>query len=208
MNAYLRPETKGTVMNNLSDRQKEIVLKALEIISTQGVQNFTIRTLSTQIGVTDAALYKHFSGKDEIIMYLLKLFEDTFLNIQSFRDDPTRSALEKLEAIYEEKFRKITMHPEQVIVMDSMDLFRGNDRFKNEFIRIISVYKNNYLQIIRTGQKRKEINPEIDAEHIYFILVGSIHFMMKKWDRANMSFDIVEEGRRLWQSVRAAISVK
>ncbi len=193
-------------MDDLTVRQQEIVVKALEIISTQGVQQFTIKNISEAIGVSDAALYKHFKSKDDIIMYLLILFEQTFLNIDEFVFHPDLSAMEKLESIFEEKFRRVSESPEQVVVMDMVDLFRGNDAFRAEFITLIDRYKDNFMRVIIQGQEEQTIATDADPEYLYFMLIGSIHFLMKKWDRSQQQFDLMKEGKHLWQTVQQTIT--
>ncbi|MGD9706046.1 MAG: TetR family transcriptional regulator, partial [Candidatus Delongbacteria bacterium] len=43
-------------MTELTERQKEILEKAIKIIAEEGIQNLTIKNLSKAVGVTEAAL--------------------------------------------------------------------------------------------------------------------------------------------------------
>jgi AcrR family transcriptional regulator len=49
-------------------RQKEIVDAALKIIAGQGLTKFTAQTIAREIGVSDAALFRHFPSKEAIVM--------------------------------------------------------------------------------------------------------------------------------------------
>jgi AcrR family transcriptional regulator len=69
-------EAKMDKTKTLTPRQAEIVDAALKLIAEQGIQHLTIRNLSTAIGVTEAALYRHFSGKTEIIQAMVSRFEE------------------------------------------------------------------------------------------------------------------------------------
>ena len=39
-------------MNNQTDRQAEIILVALELINTKGIQGLTIKNISKEIGIS------------------------------------------------------------------------------------------------------------------------------------------------------------
>ena len=56
---------------NSEVRQHEIIQATMEIIAEQGIQNFTMATLAKRIGITDGALYKHFTSKKDILMSMV-----------------------------------------------------------------------------------------------------------------------------------------
>ena len=48
---------------NFSDRQIEIMEAATQRIDHYGIQELTIKNLASDIGVSEAALYRHFKSK-------------------------------------------------------------------------------------------------------------------------------------------------
>ncbi|MCK7470130.1 MAG: TetR/AcrR family transcriptional regulator [Desulfomicrobium escambiense] len=61
-------------MANSETRKKEIIEAAINLIAESGIQNLTVRGISAKIGVTDAALYRHYKNKTDILLGILKLF--------------------------------------------------------------------------------------------------------------------------------------
>ncbi|WP_289466824.1 TetR/AcrR family transcriptional regulator, partial [Klebsiella pneumoniae] len=61
-------------MNKYTERQIEIIEAATERIDRFGIQNFTIKNLAGDIGLSEPALYRHFGGKNEILVGLLDYF--------------------------------------------------------------------------------------------------------------------------------------
>lgn len=51
-----------------ADRQEQIANVTLRLISKYGVSGVSLARIADEIGVTDAALYKHFSGKSDILV--------------------------------------------------------------------------------------------------------------------------------------------
>ncbi|MBT4968054.1 MAG: TetR/AcrR family transcriptional regulator [Bacteroidetes bacterium] len=56
-----------------TDRQKEIVEVALELITEKGIQGLTIKNLSKKIGISEPAIYRHFDNKIQILISILEL---------------------------------------------------------------------------------------------------------------------------------------
>lgn len=51
-----------------SERQNQIISETIRLIHTKGIQGLTIKNISNGIGVTEAAIYRHFKSKDEILL--------------------------------------------------------------------------------------------------------------------------------------------
>ena len=60
----------------LTERQKDILKTAIIIIANQGYEKLTTKNLATQIGVTEAALYRHFKSKRDLVTTILGYFEE------------------------------------------------------------------------------------------------------------------------------------
>ena len=58
----------------MTSRQKEILDATLTVIDRDGMKKFTMKNVAQEIGVTDAALYKHFPDKAAILGALANLF--------------------------------------------------------------------------------------------------------------------------------------
>ena len=55
------------------DKKEEILKKAIEIISEEGIDSLTTQNLSSQVGLSKATLYHYFSSKEEILSSLFRL---------------------------------------------------------------------------------------------------------------------------------------
>jgi len=59
----------------LTPRQQEILNASLKVIDRDGLKGFTMKNVAGQIGVTDAAPYKHFPDKGAILRALTAMFK-------------------------------------------------------------------------------------------------------------------------------------
>jgi len=93
------------------ERQKEIVRAALELLDESGVQNLTISHIAERVGISEAALYRHFDGKLDIISgcieFVGKQMEERLSTISS----EETSALEEMKGIFIRHLEFIEKNP-------------------------------------------------------------------------------------------------
>ena len=64
---------------NTGFRQKQIAVAAAELIVKYGSEHVTIKRLALQTNLSEAAIYRHFKSKTEILRFLLRHVESTLL---------------------------------------------------------------------------------------------------------------------------------
>ena len=63
----------------INNRKQDIMNAAIELITTKGFSNFSMRKIAANTGMTAANIYNYFSGKDEIYLHIqIKGFEMLF----------------------------------------------------------------------------------------------------------------------------------
>ena len=51
----------------------------MEIISEEGLHNLVMVKIAKRVGVTDAAIYKHFRSKDDMLLYMIEDLEKSMV---------------------------------------------------------------------------------------------------------------------------------
>ncbi|MFO7810290.1 MAG: TetR/AcrR family transcriptional regulator [Candidatus Delongbacteria bacterium] len=100
-------------MTELTERQKQILQKAINIIANDGIQNLTIKNLAKAVGVTEAALYRHYENKHAIMLAITDLFEEFSVNKNS------GNGLAGIRSFVMDRYNKFTANPELAKVMFS-----------------------------------------------------------------------------------------
>ena len=54
-------------------KRGDLLLASLELFSTRGYDRVSVRDIAKQAGVSEAALYKHFAGKEELALYIFRI---------------------------------------------------------------------------------------------------------------------------------------
>ena len=67
---------------------------ALDLFSKKGYDSVSIRTIASEVGIKESSIYNHYSSKKEILMSILKYFEEYFQG-NPLDDENVRMLLEK-----------------------------------------------------------------------------------------------------------------
>jgi hypothetical protein len=61
--------------------------------------------------------------------------------------------------------------------------------------------------MIRRGQSEGTIRKDQEDEQLSLVVMGTFRLLVTRWRLTSRSFDIIEEGRKLWNTIRALLSV-
>lgn len=101
--AGIEPPHEPFDPTRLSPRQVEILGHAVDLLREQGLAGLTVRRLADRIGFSEAALYRHFSDKQDLLVALVgRLAEQRLLGpMRKIAGDESRPVRERIEAIVE-----------------------------------------------------------------------------------------------------------
>jgi AcrR family transcriptional regulator len=189
-----------------SKRQKQITEAALDIISSQGIQNLTIKTLAEKIGVTEGAIYRHFTSKSEIITAIADLFKiksTGALNALLATDVP---ALQKVKSFFLERCKQFYQSPGLTIVMFSENIFKTTDSMEKKTHETIHSHQQLLMQSLKQAQKEGQVIDDVEPQHLFMIIIGAMRLLVTRWRGAQFAFNLEEEGQKLWNSLEKLIT--
>ena len=148
-------EAKMDKTKTLTPRQAEIVDAALKLIAEQGIRHLTIRNLSTAIGVTEAALYRHFPGKTEIIQAMVSRFEEDVDDIGELR------GWAAIEAALIRRTELVLAKPDLARVLFAEELFKDSPEIEQVLHgmmqRHYKIMERHFQEAVEDGAIRMDI---------------------------------------------------
>ncbi len=180
-----------------SKRQKEIIDKSIEIIGKKGIQGLTIKNLAKEIGVTEPAIYRYFESKNDILLAILKDLEEASLELNKKIKTLNTDTIGKVQFMFSKIIEIFSKTPSQISVVFSEELFKNEKILKDKIVEIMNLKEKAIEDIIAEGQQKGEIRNEIDNKTLALIVVGSLRFIVKKWDLQNQKTNLIEEGEKL-----------
>ena len=112
MLTYITPVRRGTAQSPerkpAGDRRREIADAALRVIADHGLGRFTAVAMAREVGLTDAALFRHFPSKEAIVLAAIdRVGELLFEGFPPQGGDP----VERLGTFFRQRVAVIRAHP-------------------------------------------------------------------------------------------------
>ena len=193
-------------MKQLTGRQNEIIEASLAILARQGVKGLTIKNISEKVGFRDAAVYRHFRDKREILRTIADLFEAKSRSTLEMITGLPAPAVEKIGMFFRDRCRLFAADRTWTAVMFSEEVFKTDPGLSAKTNAIIRAHQRLLVDVIRKGQSRGEVTPA-DPGHIFLVIMGSLRLLVTQWLAQGCRFDLVREGERLWRTVESLISI-
>ena len=186
-------------------RKEEIVRAALDVVGKKGVRALTIAAIADSAGMSEANIYRHFSGKSEIFSALSYFIGSSVMGKAATIAAGSRTPLEKLETIFFSHLAIIAEHPGVPRFIFSEDVHLGHpDLAKNLAIRIGN-YVETIAGVIAAGILEGALKQEITPRETALTMLGMIQFVALRNTIGCLNCDISIEGMKLWSNFQSMI---
>lgn len=174
-----------TYQKNLP-RKEQIVNAARKLVIKCGSENVTVRRIAAEVGFSEAAIYRHFKSKKDILYLLIESIEDSLISDLS---SSGKNGSGRLDSILHTHLSAVEMRKGvsfQVIAeIISLGDKRLNQRIYETVEKYISKLKEILLEEIQNGTLRKDI----DVEAASIILFGVVQGVSNIWTLSNYNFE-------------------
>lgn len=191
----------------LSERQLEIIGAAGHILTAEGVGGLTIKNLANEMNFSEAAIYRHFSGKEEIIVamlnYLAQRMDQAYSDLSRITDTE-----ERFKAIFQQQLKFFRKNPHFVAVVFADGLLEESRRINDGIAKIMAVKIKHLAPVIKEGQQRGIFTAAIHAEDLTHIVMGAFRLQMFKWRISDFQSDIKKTGDAMIRSILVLIKNK
>ena len=181
-------------------RKEEIVLAAFDIVGKKGVRGLTIAAIAEAAGMSEANIYRHFGGKDEIFSALAEYIGSAVMGKAAVIAAGSRKPLEKLETIYFLHISVISEHPGIPRFVFSEDIHLHNRTLAGTLAVRIGSYVETLSGLIAAGISEGELKRELAPMETALTLLGMIQFTALRWTIGGASFDLGDEAHKLWRN--------
>ncbi len=181
-------------------RKEEIVQAALAVIGKRGVRALTIAAIAETAGMSEANIYRHFGGKDDIHTALADFIGTVVMGKAATIAAGSRKPLEKLETIFFSHMALIGEHPGIPRFIFSEDVRLGNQKLAETIAFRMGNYVETLAGIIAAGVDEGDLRQDIAPRETALTLVGMIQFTALRWTIGGATFDLRGEAEKLWDN--------
>jgi len=184
-------------MDSKTERQRQIIEAAIELIAEKSIQRLTINNLAKKIGVTDGALYRHFNSKIDILLGILHMFQsEARQNLEQVKKSKL-PALQQFEEIFLYRLKYFTQKPSVAAVIFSESIFQNDIRLTSAVNEFLKMHEDTLRIIIERGIQKGEIRRGILVDETIYITIGSMRYLVTRWRLNGRNFDLYEKGVQL-----------
>ncbi|MEJ5173039.1 MAG: TetR/AcrR family transcriptional regulator [Hydrogenothermaceae bacterium] len=161
------------VEEELSTREK-IILAGAQIIVEEGLRKFTAKNIGNKIGITDAAIYKHFSSLDSIIVEIINRYISKCSQSVDRAIAMNLSTEETLKQVMREHISVLEETKGAVPILCFEFSRSGNKKFFEILHSFVDSYKSKLSKILEKGQQEGVIRKDVNPSETAMLFVGLI----------------------------------
>lgn len=171
-------------------------------IDKYGIQNTTIKNLAADIGLSEPALYRHFSSKNEILLSLLEYFtQELKIRINNISTKTDEKSGDKLRAIFNSQLQTFSEKPAIVSVIFAESIFRFDKKLSDQVTEIMNLMHNYVKENIEKGQESGDYAKLINASTLTTIIVGGMRMAVLKWKISGNKSNLLKDGTAVLEGI-------
>ena len=198
MEIVVRPRRPTSV------RRREIIEAARAVITEHGMQSLTIGNLARTVGVSEGAIYRHFSGKKRILAGLIEDIDLRLIERIDFIDGDPDSGLKRLEQVLHHNVAPSTLTGVSFFVIAEV-LMNGDDELRALMQASIDKYLTMIEAQLTVGVQKGEVSSEVDLKAAALQFYGLIQAVntLNHFGSEDLP---VGDSRKLWQIFNSGVA--
>ncbi len=183
---------------DFTNRQIEIMDAATLRIDQYGIQELTIKNLAADLNLSEAALYRHFKSKNEILLGLLSYFIlEMKVRITNIMSNNEQNPSEILKQIFTSQLNTFVLKPAIVSVIFSEGIFQFNKELLEKVSEMMSLMQFNISSLISKGQDQGIYAQLLGKDALTTIIMGSMRMVVLKWKLSGNTSNLVADGTNI-----------
>lgn len=179
------------------NRQQNILQAAGSILAESGIEQLTIKNLASRVGLVESGLYRHFSGKEEILMSLLEELESQLGSILNAIDEEKAfTPLFRVEQVLTRHLEFLANNPHFLVAVFSEGVHDYSESLRTRISRIMSLMRSALVRHIQDSQDAGFVRLDIPAGTLAQALMGSMRLLLLEWRMSRFDYDIIPKGHQ------------
>ena len=185
--------------NNSKEHTRErIINSAKTLFAEQGYQKTTIVDISKRAGLSEAALYDYFQGKEDLLLTIPDLWVSELVRDLEEQLFGVKGAVNKLRKYLWWYMRRIEQSP-----LDAKIVYlflKTNANFLNtEVYANVRNFYSYLVEIFEEGRKSGEMKADLNPRAARDIFVGTMDHIISRWLLKDMSYSLFDDLENIFE---------
>jgi TetR/AcrR family fatty acid metabolism transcriptional regulator len=189
--------------NGKENTRERIINSAKRLFADQGYQKTTIVDISRQAGLSEAALYEYFQGKEDLLLTIPDLWVSAMLRDIDEQLFGVRGAVNRLRKFLWWYLRRIEQAPLDAKIV-YLFLKTNANFMSTEVYANVKRFYAHLLEIFEEGRGSGELKPDLNPRLARDVFVGTMDHIITRWLLKDMSYSIFENLEELFDLMTRA----
>lgn len=183
------------------ERKREILHTLAQMLESPAAERITTAALAARLDVSEAALYRHFTGKAQMFEGLIDFIEGSLFGLINRITSEEKSAVRQIEAIvslllgFAQKNRGMT----RVLIGDA--LVNEEERLQSRINQVHDRIEAALKQALRFGVTQQEFLAELDVTAQANLLMSFVTGRWHQFAKSGFKRDPVELWSKQWRQL-------
>ena len=187
------------------ERKHQILQTLAEMLENPAAERVTTAALAARLGVSEAALYRHFRGKAQMFEGLIEFIEQTLFALINKITSEEKSGVRQIEAVvgvllgFAQKNRGMT----RVLIGDA--LVNEDDQLQTRINQMHDRLEAVLKQALRFGMTQKEIAGDVDVTAHANVLMSFVTGRWHQFAKSGFKRDPMELWGKQWRQLMEGV---
>lgn len=189
-----------------SVRKKQIMDAARKLIMKAGSEHVTVRNMAKEVGISEAAIYRHFKSKTEILYFLADTVADGLLHDIDTAGSVGFASVDIIDEILRTHLSRIEQRRGLSFLVLAEIISFGDKSLNKKVSDNIQIYVDRLKLLLADGVRAGLVRQDINLEAASLLLFGMIQGLVNIWALNGFKFDLTEKYSELWKVYKASLT--
>ena len=179
------------------DRKADIIEALLRLADQIGPDRLTTNDIAREVGVTQAAIFRHFPTKAELWSAVGEVIAARLAEAWQQAQAANTSPKDRLRALIATQLRQIETTPALPAILHSRELNVDNAILREKFRGLLMQYQAHLVANLEGMIADGSITPDVKPQDAAALLTSLVQGIAIRWSLGSRGFALQPEGLRL-----------
>ena len=186
-------------------RQHQIMEAARNLIAAKGMDGVTMDAIAEEVGLTEGAIYRHFTSKHQILSLLVDDIESNLLDTVRNAQTNGASAVDSLEHILEAHLSDVEGRRAVSFIVIAEAMGFDGTRLSQRVALMFTHYLELIQAVLDRGIREGSVRPDVNANAAATTFFGLIESTATPWALNGYSGQLAEFRSQMWDIYKRGI---
>ena len=186
-------------------RRDQILQTVMKMLEAQSISPITTASLAREVGVSEAALYRHFPSKAKIFESLIEFINETLFSYANQIQKEPMGALEQCQQILTYLLALVEKNPGLCRLLTGEVLAAEKDRLNDQIQQLFDKLENQIKRILRDAEIKEGLRTQSTPTVCANLLMASVEGRLRQYSRSGLKHRPTQNWQEQWLILSAQV---